>query len=895
MKKIRKVISLLLTVLMIVPTVFCSGVSAFAEETDILSYLSYRITNDEVTITDCSTSISGDIVIPDTIRGYPVTAIGVAAFRYCELIASITIPGSIKTIGKLAFDACKKLSKIILSEGIQEIGEWAFSNCYVLTEIDIPDTVISIGDNAFGSCYELSSIKIGKGLSYIHPSAFDAVFIGHFSIDEENSSYSNDEYGVLFNKNKTELLYYTGDSPRSEYTVPNGVTEIGEYAFDRCTSLSNIILPDSLKVIKKYSFASCSFTEFAIPSGVTTISDKAFDSCKKITKFIVDKDNQYYSSDETGVLFDKNKTKLIQYTLNNSQTEYNIPAGVTTISDSAFNASQKLVKISVPEGVTSLGSYTFNNCFNVTSITLPDTLTEINYQAFGFCFKLKDIVIPENVTIIGTQAFIGCSKLESVTLPAGVSSVGAGAFSGCTSLGSITVLNPDCLINDTNSGTLASTATIYGYAGSTAEEYATKYNRTFVALEVEDEYEVFENFTYEVVDGEVTIISCDENAEGEIVIPATIGEYPVTAIGEGAFDGCANVTAVTINDTAIVIFDSETTIPENITINGYTGSTAEAYAEKYERSFVALDVEDEEDENTGVFGNLSYEIVDNAIIITDCYESDSDNIVIPSEIAGYPVVAIGVEAFSDCASLTEIIIPDTVKTIESNAFSGCTSLKKVVALGVESIGSNAFLGCSSLDTFITFADVLEIADNAFDLSENLTVFVKATAEVTASDALKTITFSYADGILSFKGEYKSDLYYLFDLVAVLCTYYDNVQYLYFDSFEAVSADEGHIYYYTDNWERVQFDGTVITNVKFSIEAFDGEEYRKYGFNELCEAVSNNEIDNFNLVIEEADGLEKGDVEVSLVDRITQGFQRIFKAIVNLLNKLFSFFKSIGVK
>ena len=128
---------------------------------------------------------------------------------------------------------------------------------------------------------------------------------------------------------------------------------------------------------------------------------------------------------------------------------------------------------------------------------------------------------------------------------------------------------------------------------------------------------------------------------------------------------------------------------------------------------------------------------------------------------------------------------------------------------------------------------------------------------------------------------------------MMCTYYDDVQYLFFDSFEAISADEGHIYYYTEDWQRIKFDGTKITNVKFSVEAFDGEEFRKYSFNELCEAVGNGESENFNLVVEEADGLDRGNVEISLVDQINMAFQRILKALTNLINKLFSFFKKLG--
>ncbi len=832
MKKTRQIIAFLLSVLMIMPMAFSTGVTAFAEETDILGYLKYEITDGEVTIVKCDTSVSGDIVIPATIEDSPVTAIGVAAFSSCSNITSIELPESVKTIGKDSFYWCDKLVSINIPDGVTTIGDNAFYYCRSLENITIPDGVTIIDENTFNYCTSLESVTIGNGVETIGKNAFywceklsevvipDSVT----TLDTGAFMYCAGLTSVTIGKNVTTIgnFAFYGCENLPELIIPYGVTTIGNEAFWNCKMLANVTVSDSVKTIGDKAFGNCSsLTSITIPYSVTSIGASVFSGCSSLSYIDVSENNGNYSCDEYGVLFNKDKTELIKYPVGNSITEYEIPDTVEVIHTHSFSYSKKLKYITISASVATIEDNAFVSCDNLISFTvdeknssylndeygvlynkdktelmhypkgsstteyvIPDSVTAIGANTFASCTKLTSITIGNSVESIGDEAFYYCYNLKNITLPISVGSVGSWAFGSCRNLESISILNPDCSIND-KTYTIPSAATIYGYPGSTAEAYATKYSRTFVALEVEDEFEVFENFTYEVVDGVVTIIACDKSAEGEVVIPETIGEYPVTAIGEGAFDGCTLIT--------------------------------------------------------------------------------------------------------------EIMIPDSVTVISSNTFNGCTALEKVVASGVETIAGNAFAGCSALDTVITFADSLTVADNAFNINENILAFVKDNAEITAPDTLNVITFSFADGVLSFKGDYKSDLYYLFDLVTVMCAYYDGVDYLFFDLFEVVSADEGHIYYYTEDWERIEFDGTKVSNVKFAVEAFDGEEFRNYSFNELCEKAVAGEIDNFNLVVEEADGLDKGSVEISLVDQINMMVQRILKAITNLFNKLFSFFRKFGKK
>ena len=188
-----------------------------------------------------------------------VTTVGEDAFSGCNNLASVTIGNSVTTIGEYAFEYCRSLASITFGNSVTKIDYCAFRGCSGLTSITIPDSVTSIGTDAFENCDSLATVTIGTGASFISYYAFfPCESLVSFTVAEGNTSYSSDEYGVLFNKNKTELVKYPTGNKRISYSIPNSVTKIEAFAFNRSKSLESVTIPDSITEIGNYAFSGCS-------------------------------------------------------------------------------------------------------------------------------------------------------------------------------------------------------------------------------------------------------------------------------------------------------------------------------------------------------------------------------------------------------------------------------------------------------------------------------------------------------------------------------------------------------------------------------------------------------------------------------------------------------------
>ena len=381
------------------------------------------------------------LAITTVIINNGVTSIGYWAFDGCAYLTSVTIPDGVTSISDYAFSGCRSLTNITIPAGVTSIGDYAFSGCRSLTNITIPNGVTSIGSAPFQGCSSLTNITISASVTSIDDSVFNGCQkLIQINVDPSNSVYSS-ENGVLFNKGKTELIRYPEGKTEASYTIPDGVTSIGNYAFSDCSSLTNIALPNSIISIGSYAFSHCNnLTSITIPDGVTSIANGAFGGCRKLIQINVDPSNSVYSS-ENGVLFNKGKTELIEYPEGKAETSYTIPDSVTSIGNNAFAGCRNLTSITIPDGVTIIDYAAFYYCNSLTNINIPDNVTCIGASAFEYCRSLTSVTIPNSVTSIGGAAFYFCSSLTTITIPNSVKRIDGFAFSNCSSLTNIALPN----------------------------------------------------------------------------------------------------------------------------------------------------------------------------------------------------------------------------------------------------------------------------------------------------------------------------------------------------------------------------------------------------------------------------------------------------------------------
>ena len=322
-----------------------------------------------------------------------VTSIGAGTFYGCRSLTRIEIPSSVTSIECLAFYGCTSLTSIEIPSSVTRIAAQVFYGCTSLTSIEIPSSVTSIGMWAFYNCTSLTSIEIPSSVASIGIYAFSrCVSLNSINVDKSNQEYSSED-GILFDKDKKELICYPAEKKEKEYNIPSSVTSIGTYAFGNCTNLTRIEIPSSVTSIGGGAFDNCtSLTRIEIPSSVTSIGTYAFSWCVSLNSINVDKSNQEYSS-EDGILFDKGKTKLITYPVGKKEKEYNIPSSVTSIGDYAFDNCTSLTRIEIPSSVTSIGREAFEKCERLTSIEIPSSVTSIGWNAFAYCTSLTDIEI----------------------------------------------------------------------------------------------------------------------------------------------------------------------------------------------------------------------------------------------------------------------------------------------------------------------------------------------------------------------------------------------------------------------------------------------------------------------------------------------------------------------
>ena len=300
----------------------------------------------------------------------------------------LTISGT-GAIKRNAFGSNASIKEVVIEEGITEIGRYAFQACEQIEKVTLPESLTTICDNAFQGCSSLKEITIPKNCETIGIYVFyNCGGLEEISVADGNPAFdSRQDCKALIDSESNTLLQGGKNS-----VVPDGVTEIGEYAF-AYTGITEITIPDSVIKIGENAFATCELLKSVVlPANITSIGDNTFRLC---------------SSLETVNLPEGLKTIGIGAFDGSGLQAVTIPATVDFIDESAFNNCKNLIQITIPQGVTEISSACFWGCKNLTSIMLPDSIKEIKESAFYKCNKL------ETVLFCGTQAQWEAVKIDT--------------------------------------------------------------------------------------------------------------------------------------------------------------------------------------------------------------------------------------------------------------------------------------------------------------------------------------------------------------------------------------------------------------------------------------------------------------------------------------------------
>lgn len=632
-----------------------------------------------------------------------VAVVGDYAFQGCTGISEMELT-TVRSIGSRAFDGCTNLRTFTFPVAITSVGDMAFNGCTSLSTIRFISDMenVQLSDNTFSGCSSITTVELGASVSAsINLSIL--LYCDNLTtviVDPNNAAFSVED-GVLFNKDKTTVLFYPRAKQDTGYVIPSSVTTVGSWflqagsALDGTTTkfygaiqyLKSITIGANVTLISDNAFnvygtsASCSLETVTFAAGGTealTIGNYAFYNLSSVKTFsLPQRTLEIGSYAFAGMAITsieiKSATVIGNYAFMNCRSLSTVTLGeVTTIGDNAFQ-STALTSVNLPEGLVSIGASAFSGCSNmVLQGGLPTTLKSIGKAAFSGCSNITFTTLP-SVESIGESAFSG-TGVVSVVIPASVTSIPAQLFYGCSSLISVVFEEGSQL---TSLGTMAfanctKLATVKVGAEST-------FNSLPVGLEAIP-ISVFMNdslLTSFVIHEGVTEIGT--NAFGGTGLTSVVIPEGVATIGENAFYQSALVTVV---------------IPASVS---YIGMRA--------------------------FGGITS--------LTELTVKGGD---VPLEIDGYTVSEGGLGqmtqyayvygAFAGCTRLTAVELPARITSLGAFAFAGNTSLTEVsFAEGSQlqsyigsslPVGSNGkigvieswFYGCTALEN-ITFASESE--------------------------------------------------------------------------------------------------------------------------------------------------------------------------------------------
>ena len=686
------------------------------------------------------------ITIPNSVK-----VIGWSAFENCTGLENITIPNSVTTmIDGGNFYGCTGLKSVTIGDGVTDIPSYAFYGCKALEQVKIGSSVRNIGDCSFQNCEALSNVTMGKNATRIGNNAFSNCT----SLPSISIPNSVTEIGEGAFNNCIAL---------PSITIPNRVTTIGNNAFYSCSSLANISIPNSVTSIGSNAFYACdALKSVTIGNGVTSMGENAFFACNNLTAVHISDLSawckiDFYDNENTPLLYAHNL-----YVNGELLTDLVIPNDVAEIKNHAFQGCTSITSVTIPEGITRVGVAAFEWCSNLTGkLVVPNSvktiegwafkdtkltgiqggngLTKIGLWSFSGCYNLtEELVIPNSVKTIEEYAFASCG-FTCVKMGNGVQTIGDYAFDDCIRNVYITDISAWCKIDFSGSGYYANP--LIGGANLHLN------GELLTDLVIPDDITEIKRYTFyncksiRTVDlGNVTSIGegafngCD-NLTGELVIPNSVAN-----IGYGAFCGCRNLAGVSIGDGVTELSSgtfSDCRNLKKITLGKNIETIEQNNFDKWTVTSVFFNMNTVKDwfrdfpEITEVhFGDNVQTITGGAFA-----HCDIDSVHIPAGVTSIEDYAFSwnqhlrkvtvapensvyhideehhvmMETATDKVALAYqgATIPSYATAIGNGAFNGLLGITKLtIPESIESIGEWAFDGCNDLKKVINYSGLL---------------------------------------------------------------------------------------------------------------------------------------------------------------------------------------------
>ena len=590
------VLILFILLLLCIPT-FAADTETFEE-----AGFTYCIENNEATILSYTyASDDTEIVIPDTLGGYPVTKLGDGLFCMRYWITSVHIPETVRVIGESCFSCCMRLQQVNIPSSTEEIGDNAFRDSAISFD-KLELSAKTIGSLAFDRI-KINTLILNEGLETLGHSAFQNSKIHELQLPSTLRVIP----GYAFYNNSITNL-----------TIPEGVTQIQTMAFCDC-KIETISLPSTLKVLDSDCLGKNNFSEINLPDGLEVLGEGTFYDCPNLTELLVPGsvtqcENSLVRSSITKV-YGVPGSAMEWYCERIYMPFYDLSTGEqcpmafdVTIEGITYQVCQKYAvaissvpekvptELSLPETVegrplTALKKWSLKN-LKCTSIIIPDGVTAIEEHVFSCCVELVDVRLPETLVSIAATTFHDCRSLHTLYVPASLQEIYFNTHGIETS-------NPDNVCLSNGMGTLI----ILGYSGSFIEQRQLSTGAPFVAIQEDRTYYTAECAVYSVANGKARLDCQITPQPGLYIIPDTIAGYPVTEIYDGAFPGNENAyveysvyvgnNVSTIGANAFpsnspqalylpenVTYIDPTAIPQNalVLIYGFRSSYAETFA-----------------------------------------------------------------------------------------------------------------------------------------------------------------------------------------------------------------------------------------------------------------------------------------------------------------------------